>query len=131
VRLEGLEDAAPVADLVRPLMEALGRKRLIERFSPDLETALASGATLWVAASDWVAQGCLGWLEAKGLRVPEDLALAGFDDSREALRRGLTSVRFDTQAMARAMVRQVLSPEGSRRRALRYPGTVVARASTP
>jgi DNA-binding LacI/PurR family transcriptional regulator len=112
-------------------MEAIGRDRLVESFSPALESALASGATLWVAASDPVALGCLGWLAARNLRVPRDLALAGFDDSREALRHGLTSVRFDAPAMARAMVRQVLSPEVGGRRTISYQGAVVVRASTP
>lgn len=131
VRLDGVGGPTPVADLVRPIMEAIGRGRLVESFSPALEAALQSGATLWVAASDPVAMGCLGWLAARGVRVPKDLSLAGFDDSREALRHGLTSVRFDAPAMARAMVRQVLSPQGGRRRTIRYQGAVVVRASTP
>jgi DNA-binding transcriptional regulator YhcF (GntR family) len=131
VRLEGLVHPAGIADLVRPLMEAIGRDRLFESFSPILKTALASGSTLWVAASDWVALGCLDWLGAHGIRVPENIALAGFDDSREALRRGLTSVRFDAQVMARAMVRQLLYAETGRPRAIHYEGTVLARGSTP
>ena len=131
VRLEGLIRPAQTDDLVRPLMEAIGRDRLFESFSSTLKTALASGSTLWVAASDWVALGCMDWLRAKGKRVPGDIALAGFDDSREALRQGLTSVRFDAQMMARAMVRQLLYAETGRPRAIRYEGTVLARGSTP
>jgi DNA-binding LacI/PurR family transcriptional regulator len=131
VRLDGVGMGAHVADLARPLMEAIGRDRLIESFSPALEKALASGASLWVAASDWIAMACMDWLGAQGLRTPGDVALAGFDDSREALRHGLTSVRFDAQMMARAMVRQVLSPEAGGRKTLHYGGTVVARGSTP
>lgn len=131
VRLEGVGGGARAADLVRPLMGAIGKERLMKAFSPALEGALGSGATLWIAASDWVALGCLHWLAGKGLRMPGDLALAGFDDSREALGLGLTSVRFDAPAMARAMVRQVLSPETARRGTLHYEGTVVVRGSTP
>lgn len=131
LRLDGMGRPTPAADLAGPIMAAIGRDRLMERFTPVLEAALASGSTLWVAASDLVALGCLGWLAARGVGVPRDIALAGFDDSRDALRHGLTSVRFDTQAMARAMVRQVLSPEGGRRRTLRYDGAVVVRGSTP
>jgi DNA-binding LacI/PurR family transcriptional regulator len=131
VRLDGVGMGSHVVDLARPLMEAIGRDRLIESFSPTLEKALASGASLWVAASDWIALACMDWLGAKGLRTPGDIALAGFDDSREALRHGLTSVRFDAQMMARAMVRQVLSPETGGRKTLHYGGTVVARGSTP
>jgi DNA-binding transcriptional regulator YhcF (GntR family) len=131
LRLDGLVHPAGAADLVRPLMEAIGRDRLFERFSPTLNAALASGSTLWVAASDWVALGCLDWLGAKGMRVPEDIALAGFDDSREAMRHGLTSVRFDAQMMARGMVRQLLVSETGRPRAIHYEGTVLVRGSTP
>jgi DNA-binding LacI/PurR family transcriptional regulator/DNA-binding transcriptional regulator YhcF (GntR family) len=131
LNLEGMGLGAPIADLAGPIMQAIGRERLVARFSAALEAALAARATLWVAASDQIALACQGWLAARGAQVPGDIALAGFDDSRDALRHGLTSVRFDTQAMARAMVRQVLSPAGSRRRILRYQGAVVARGSTP
>lgn len=131
LRLEGVGPPGHAADLARPLMEAIGRDRLLEAFSPALETALASAATLWIAASDRIALGCLDWLAERGVRVPEDVALAGFDDSRDALRYGLTSVRFDAQAMARAMVRQVLSPDRDRRRTLHYHGAVIVRGSTP
>jgi hypothetical protein len=130
-RLDSLVRPAHLTEAVGPIMEAIALERLFDRFSPILEAALASGATLWAAASDRVALGCLDWLSARGLKVPRDLALAGFDDTRDALRHGLTSVRFDAQAMARAMVRQVLSPPSGRRRTIRYAGTVVARASTP
>jgi len=129
-RLEGIHHGGRTADLVRPVMEAVGRDRLLEAFTPTLEAALASGATLWVASSDMVALWCLAWLEARGLRVPDDIALAGFDDSRDALRHDLTSVRFDAQAMARAMVRQILSPSRAGPRTTRYQGTVVPRGST-
>lgn len=131
LRLEGLVRSSRIADLAAPVIEAIGRERLFARFSPALEAALASGCTLWVAASDWIASGCLDWLAARGVKVPDHLAMAGFDDTREALRHGLTSVRFDAQAMARAMVRQALAGEVARSRAISYPGTVVARASTP
>lgn len=131
VRLDGLVRQAGAADLVRPLMEAIGRDRLFEGFTMTLTAALASGSTLWVAASDWVALGCLEWLRANGMRVPGDIALAGFDDSREAMRLGLTSVRFDAQMMARGMVRQLLRSETGRTRAIHYEGTVLARGSTP
>jgi DNA-binding LacI/PurR family transcriptional regulator len=73
----------------------VGQRRIFKRFERVLQQALDSRSTLWVAASDAIALHCLEWLNHRGLAVPEDLALAGFDDTREALRRGLTSVRFD------------------------------------
>jgi hypothetical protein len=129
-QLQGIDHRGKVADLVRPIMESRSRDRSLETMEPVLQAALDSGATLWVAASDLVARWCLHWLSARGLEVPRDLALAGFDDSREALRHDLTSVRFDAQAMARSMVRQILSPSQAARKTTRYQGAVVQRGST-
>ena len=128
--LEGIDHRGKVADLVRPIMESRARDRSLQEMDSTLDQALSSGATLWVAASDLVARWCLHWLSARGISVPKDLALAGFDDSRDALRHDLTSVRFDAQAMARSMVRQILSPSMVARRTTRYEGAVVVRGST-
>lgn len=107
-----------------------GRQRIFKQFEKQLQQALEVRASLWVAASDSVALHCLHWLRKQGVQVPRDLGLVGFDDSREALRNGLTSVRFDVEAMARAMVRQVLMPGVSRKRLTRYEGMVIVRDST-
>jgi DNA-binding LacI/PurR family transcriptional regulator len=130
VDLEGIDDDGDPDGLRRPIVETLTRMRCMEIFAPQLEAALACGATLWVAGSDLVARWCLHWLHAKGLRVPQDIALASFDDTREATRYNLTSLRFDVQGMARAMVRQVLSSRQEHKRLTRYAGHVVARGST-
>lgn len=128
--LDQIDHRGKVADLVRPIMESHARDRSLRQMDSTLQQALGSGATLWVAASDLVARWCLHWLSARGIAVPRDLALAGFDDSREALRHDLTSVRFDAQAMARSMVRQILSPSRVARKTTRYHGAVVVRGST-
>jgi DNA-binding LacI/PurR family transcriptional regulator/anti-anti-sigma regulatory factor/putative methionine-R-sulfoxide reductase with GAF domain len=48
-----------------------------------------------VAANDWMAFGALRALEEHGVRIPEDVALGGFDDVREAAasKPSLTTVR--------------------------------------
>jgi sigma-B regulation protein RsbU (phosphoserine phosphatase) len=48
-----------------------------------------------VAANDWMAFGALKALEEHGVRIPEDVALGGFDDAREAAasKPSLTTVR--------------------------------------
>ncbi|MEV5988607.1 LacI family DNA-binding transcriptional regulator [Streptomyces sp. NPDC052051] len=68
------------------------------------------------AASDVMAIGALHVLRQAGRRVPEDVALIGFDDSaiaRHALP-PLTSVRQPTEEMGRTMARVLLEQIGSR-----------------
>ncbi|WP_420000372.1 LacI family DNA-binding transcriptional regulator [Streptomyces boninensis] len=63
------------------------------------------------AASDLMAAGALRELRAAGRRVPEDVAVVGFDDSAVARHTepGLTSVRQPAMEMGRAMVRLLLA----------------------
>jgi DNA-binding LacI/PurR family transcriptional regulator len=118
-------------DLLRPLMEAIGLRRLFKNFAKELKSALNFKATLWIASSDRIALECLTWLADQGVKVPQDLALMGFDDSQDANRRELTSFRFDTPAMAKAMVRQILTGDRRRKRIFHYDGNLIVRSSTP
>ncbi|MBN1219152.1 MAG: substrate-binding domain-containing protein [Anaerolineae bacterium] len=63
-----------------------------------------------VAANDWMAFGALEVLEERGIRVPEDIALGGFDDTREAIasRPALTTVRQPIQELGRASIEMLL-----------------------
>ncbi|RYJ22332.1 LacI-family transcriptional regulatory protein [Streptomyces sp. L-9-10] len=63
------------------------------------------------AASDVMAAGARQTLRAAGRRIPEDVALVGFDDSEIARHMDppLTSVRQPIEEMGRAMARLVLS----------------------
>lgn len=130
VDLEGLDGLQDPDALRRPLAEALTRQRSLEIFGPTLEHALGSGATLWVAGSDLIARWCLHWLARRGIEVPRDLAMVSFDDTRDASRLNLSSLRFDVQSMARAMIRQILSSKQEHKRVTRYAGFVVEREST-
>ncbi|GAA2785785.1 LacI family DNA-binding transcriptional regulator [Crossiella cryophila] len=62
-------------------------------------------------ASDLMAQGALPVLRKHGRRVPEDVAVIGFDDSSAALacEPPLTTVRQPVEDMAAEMARQVLT----------------------
>jgi len=63
------------------------------------------------AASDLLAAGAIDVANERGLTVPGDIAIAGFDDSSAATRTvpPLTTIRMDVAATARATVVQMLS----------------------
>jgi DNA-binding LacI/PurR family transcriptional regulator len=115
-----------VATANTPREGALALDRLLERESPP--TAVA-------AATDLLAFGVLHRAAARGLRVPEDLSLTGFDDiplSAFAVP-GLTTVRMPVAEMAAAAVkRAVSSPEASADDAgpETFPAQLVVRHST-
>jgi DNA-binding LacI/PurR family transcriptional regulator len=62
------------------------------------------------AASDLIAAGALSVLAAAGRRVPEDVAVVGFDDSPVATttRPNLTSVRQPIEEMGHEMARLLI-----------------------
>jgi len=86
-------------------------------------------------ASDYTARGALEAIHNAGLRVPEDIAIAGFDDLRFAaeLDPPLTTMRQDIQGIgheaARSLLRLLDDPEGNPRRVL-LPTELVVRQST-
>ena len=88
-----------------------------------------------VVASDLMAAGALTVLAARGLRVPEDVAVVGYDDLGVAERTtpALTTVRNPIAEMAEQATRLVLDQleDGRPGRAMRvlFPPTLVRRAS--
>ncbi|MCG5218054.1 LacI family DNA-binding transcriptional regulator [Streptosporangium sp. KLBMP 9127] len=74
---------------------------------------IARGAvfTAVFAATDMVAIGVLAALREAGIRVPEDVSLAGYDDIPFAadLEPGLTTVRIPTEELGRTAVRLALN----------------------
>lgn len=112
----------------------LGLGRLARALAASMEDAFAWKPDAWVACNDLTATLAREWLVRKGVWDPHATALAGFDDSSEALRQDLTSYRFDTASMSRSMVLQILSWRKDRRGAVRisrHGGAVVVRGSTP
>lgn len=71
----------------------------------------AAGATAVVAAADTLAHGVLAACAAAGLRVPEDLAVAGFDDlpASAVTAPSLTSVALPGDALGRAAAHRLLA----------------------
>ncbi len=80
----------------------LATERLLAR-APDLDAVFA--------ASDLMALGALTALRRAGRRVPDDVALIGFDDNEFALTADpqLTTIRQDPMLQGRAMVRLYLA----------------------
>lgn len=97
--------------LHRQAIMELGWNRIRADFAPLAQAALDWGATAWVGANDAVATLSIRWLRERGIGVPEEISVCGFDDTSESLRADLSSFRFDTAPMVRAMVRQILVQE--------------------
>jgi len=92
------------------------------RSGPDLAEAAAAtlaalpawreaGATAIVAAADTLAHGVLAACAQAGLRVPEDVAVAGFDDlpASAVTAPSLTSVALPGDALGRAAAHRLLA----------------------
>lgn len=98
-----------------------------------LLAARGARPTCVFAVTDVMAVGALAAFREAGLRVPEDLSLAGFDDIplvRE-LTPPLTTVALPLTEMGRQVVSLALrEPRGPRSRVLRVGGDVVLRSST-
>jgi DNA-binding LacI/PurR family transcriptional regulator len=86
------------------------------------------------AANDLMAQAAVHVVQEHGLRVPEDVAIVGFDDSSPALasRPQLTTVRQPVEDMAAAMARlllESLEKPGQRPKSVIFEPELVVRAS--
>lgn len=79
-----------------------------------------------------MAVGALGALRERGLRVPDDVSLAGFDDIPLVgeLTPPLTTVALPLTRMGRDVLALALRERGARSRVERVRGEVVLRAST-
>ena len=102
----------------RAMSELLARR-------PDLDAVFV--------ASDLMAAGALTALAGAGRRVPEDVAIGGFDDSglAETLHPPLTTMRQPFKRIAQEMVRLLLEViDGEEFASITLPTTFVRRAST-
>ena len=94
---------------------------------PDLDAVFAS--------NDLMALGAIAVLHERGRRVPQDVAVVGFDDSSigALARPGLTSVRQPIEEMAAEMVRILLDHLGDpdhRETSVIFEPTLVVRGTT-
>ncbi|MBY0558084.1 MAG: LacI family transcriptional regulator [Burkholderiaceae bacterium] len=97
--------------------------------------SLASPPTAIFAASDTMALGCMNAIRERGLQVPDDISVIGFDDIPAAslAQPPLTTLRHPFQPMAQAAVQELLRRirnEPGRRQRIEFPSELVMRVST-
>jgi len=134
MRWRGLREAAGGLGLrvhrVGPCAPTIEGGRAVASELPDeLPTAI-------VAYNDQLAIGLMLALQARGVRVPADVSMVGFDDifPTRIVTPGLTTVAAPLREQGRAAVCAVLSPRGTRLpragRPMTLPVRLVVRGST-
>lgn len=90
------------ADFLEIPMQRTERRRFYQKRLPDLKRYSAV-----FAVSDYYAVDLMGFLQKSGLRVPEDISIAGFDDGAvcRQVTPALTSVRQDGRCRAETAIR--------------------------
>ncbi len=130
-RMQGFRDgfAPHDCDFLQIPMQKEDRLALYEKKLPQL--ALASAV---FAVSDFYALELIGFLQEQGLRVPEDVSVAGFDDIPVCTMTHptLTTVRQDGAARARLAVQKLreLKQKKEVEPELTLPVSLVVRRST-
>jgi LacI family transcriptional regulator/LacI family repressor for deo operon, udp, cdd, tsx, nupC, and nupG len=96
------------------------------------DLALASGATAVLAHNDLMALGVLDRLRARGVRVPQDVSVVGFDDAPVAtlVAPALTTVAVPLARLGRTAVDLLLTPRETTAPRTVLPVELVVRAST-
>jgi DNA-binding LacI/PurR family transcriptional regulator len=138
-RLEGWLDELETAGIspqvvVEPPVTAGTRGTAPDTGSAALLLELPEPPTAVLCFSDVIAHGVVQAARARGLRVPEDLSVVGFDDAPLASRLspGLTTVRQDVDAKGRAAaaaLTAVLAPAGAVQRII-LTTELIVRGST-
>jgi len=134
-RLDGFRDGLARAGVAAPEMVVRGAFTRDGGYAAMLELLDASdGIDCVFAVNDVMAVGAMAACRDRGLTLPDDLALAGFDDiaTLRDVHPGLTTVRLPLEEIgALALELVVTAEEGAGPRQRRIEGEVVVRASTP
>ncbi|MCU0608193.1 MAG: substrate-binding domain-containing protein [Chitinispirillaceae bacterium] len=109
---------------------------IYHRMTPQFKRALENRKiTAWVMANDYAATLALDYLKEKGVRVPEDISVISFDNTRDAMENQLTSYDFNPQGIISVMLQFALRPSRvpspANRRVIEIDGAIVERRSTP
>ncbi len=80
---------------------------LTQTFTPALPENRADWPSAWVCSTDWLAAKLIVWLRAQGLRVPADVSVVAFDNTRVSIELAevvITSVVYPYEQIARKSV---------------------------
>jgi LacI family transcriptional regulator len=96
------------------------------------DAAVADGASAVIAFNDLMAIGVLQRLAERGVAVPDDVSVIGFDDifGSEFCAPSLTTLSSPMEEVGRAAVRLLLEPAGARSHSVVLPTHLVIRNST-
>jgi DNA-binding LacI/PurR family transcriptional regulator len=130
-RLRGLRAAAPANDV-----EAVELGPFPPTFQGGVQAAdlaLARGVTAVLAFNDLMALGVLSRLAARGVAVPRDMSVVGFDDIEMSgmTPEPLTTVRMPMEAAGRAAVDMLLDEQRTDSELQRWlPTQLIVRSTT-
>jgi|GEM_PF-5901390 len=131
VRTVGVEHAQgkDCALIYKQILPAVWRLRYGEIFAPLFQKAAADPAvTAWACANDDTAIAAIDFLDS--YRGRRHISVVGFDDTAEALARGLTSYNFNVPVVVDAIIAHILGQKsGHRGRVIEIPGIIMERAS--
>lgn len=141
---EGFRSALERREGWREAMQAYGLPcdpELIARGNYTFETGREAGLQLLdqadaptaiFASNDVMAAGVVHVARERGLEVPRDISIVGFDDTAIAatIWPPLTTVRWPIRTMARSAARKLIHPELAAKEQSLFPTEFVPRAST-
>ncbi len=127
--IEGLEASGTS---FYPQYEAQGAYSFESGYAAAQKILAHPGITAIFACNDEMAIGAYKAAFEKGLRIPEDLSLIGFDDAPIAARvyPPLTTVRLPIRDMGRAAAEMLIDPDYNRDSAVIFDSTLVERESS-
>jgi DNA-binding LacI/PurR family transcriptional regulator len=125
-RVAGYFDGLPGGGV--PVYETPANERGVAAAAVDALLGVAAPPTALLCATDQIALGALEALAERGVRVPEDVSVTGFDDIPAAAGAELTTVRQPLVEKGRQAGRLLLEPNTEREVIL--PLELVVRGST-
>ncbi len=110
VRGEASQPTKPYQFVAREaLTDYFIKVAMAKQLEPVFERALADrSVTVWICATDAIAFAATQFLAVRKIRVPADISLVGFDDSRLAMHYRFNSYNFNMHGLAAEIVTWIL-----------------------